>query len=205
MEAGQLWCANGATICTVPEGMRGLSAHAIRLSALHHPERDLIQVFNGLSIRERDGQSGSFVIDNDLHAKQLCIGDLCVGRAQLSALMNKTGVFGVEQPPLLDEHTRPEEFPMTYREAQKLCETKGQRLCRRQDLCRTDGTPTFALPPDMQQQPHWVAVSDDVNEWITFDKKQPCRTWRELHRITPSWGHSKSKQGFHRGVKCCAT
>lgn len=147
---------------------------------------------------------GDLKVGVELTAKKLCIGDLCIHRDELVRAMKKGGMRVPRGRKLLDHMSPPDEYPHTYMDYRRLCETKGKRLCQRKEVCDLHGRPKMYVPNDMIRHDHWVAVGDDVNEWVTFSPKTPCQTWRELHQVTPSWGHHTAKDRHYRGVMCCS-
>lgn len=146
---------------------------------------------------------GDLDVGIELTSKKLCMGDVCIGREEMMSAMKKHGIsFQLRKE--LDHLSHPDDFPHTYTEYRRLCESKGKRMCRRQEICDLQGKPRMYVPNDMIRHDHWIAVSDDVNEWVTLSSKSPCQTWRELHQVTPSWGHHSAKDQHYRGVMCCS-
>jgi hypothetical protein len=199
METGEIWCTRDSTnTCRVPEEKEGIRSTAAYSSQIRHPDQnDFIVSNKSFAIRN------DFEIDNLLHVgKKLCMADVCLTRDQLFSLLKTIG--NVHRTPTLDHHDRPDDFPFTYSELRRTCERQGKTICERDSICTMEGRPKgFDLPMDMKNHPHWIAVADRENEWISFRGSNPCQLFSAQHKTTPTWGHSKAKRSFHRGVKCC--
>lgn len=112
-------------------------------------------------------------------------------------------IYSSAQPTDFDYLNRPWEATLNYNQMREVCKKKGMELCSSRDLCK-GGKPVSNLDL-FGSSDNWIAVSDQENEWLTFNRwdNRLCKTHTQVAGGPPGWGNSNEMSGWARAVKCC--
>ena len=106
-----------------------------------------------------------------------------------------------------DVRVAPNQPSKSYQDMKKVCENKGKKLCRSNDICNKSRQVSMAGLTSAFTNDNWIAVGDKDNEWLTLNRggDRYCKTHTEVAGSVPSWGTSAAPGGWERLAKCCPT
>ena len=106
-----------------------------------------------------------------------------------------------------DVRVAPNQPSTSYQDLKRVCENKGKKLCRSNDICNKSRQVSMAGLTSAFTNDNWIAVGDKDNEWLTLNRggDQYCKTHTEVAGSVPAWGTSAEPGNWERLAKCCPT